>query len=913
MRLFSYISNRVVVMRVAILFLLLLLAVLPAQASHIVGGEFELIHISGNTYRLNLILYFDELNGLQGAKDPFADVRIFRKRDNAIMFNSIRLSQFSISNVNYTQPECSKGEIVTSKIVYSNIITLADNVFNDPEGYYISWERCCRNYQIANIYSENPAFSNRNAGQTFYLEFPPVVKNGQPFINSSPRLFPPLNDYACPNKKYYVDFAGTDDDGDSLVYSIVTPLNTHTPDALPPGGFPRPGPYPDVLWRPGYSLDRITGGSPDLKISDDGFLTVTPPQTGIALYVFAVKCEEFRDGVKIGEVRRDFQMLVVDACPVAEPPQIVGRKKGAVAYSQPNQTLSVNFPNTTAESDRCVEVRVSDADSQKAEDSFQEKVYIRVLPLNFKNSTRYLNELLPAVSTATLINGSVADFTICFPECPLVPGGHYQVGIIAFDDACSLPLSDTLVVNVFVQPPPNNPPQFITANQSILINEGDPLLSIPIQAIDADQDQLDVFVLVDGFLLSNVGMTLDLDPSQPGQLTGLFTWDSRCDVFDFTQKTQFKIQVIVDDRDKCLIASPDTLTFNLTIKLPGNADPVISSNLQQVQEKYIEVTKKIYESLEFNVLGTDADNDFLILNVTGKDFNIAEYGMNFTGDQGNGNVSSPFSWYLNCDKINLETKSVYELMFLVIDNANKCRFYKADTLVVVVNVEPPDNVAPQITIESLNPDQPMISGLVTVFRGEEIQLKVTGLDADVAPQDRIRLELTGASGSVAPSGYSFSAVEGTTQVESVFSWNPDCSIFQNGIFENDYVFTFAVQDNRCFNGKEAGSEVNIRIKDEEASYEEFLPPNLITPDGNGINEFFAMVKQENGAYVSILPKDNCLGSFVNIRIYDRWGTQVYESSSRDFRWFPKDVAAGVYYYHLTYTHRKYKGSVSVKF
>ena len=900
-------------MRVVILSLLVLLAAFSARASHIVGGEFELIHISGNTYRLNLILYFDEINGLQGAKDPFADVRIFRKRDNAIMFNSIRLSQFSISNVDYTQPECSNGEIVTSKIIYSNIITLADNVFNDPDGYYISWERCCRNYQIANIYSEDPAFSNRNAGQTFYLEFPPVVKNGEPFINSSPRLFPPLNDYACPQKKYYVDFAGTDDDGDSLVYSIVTPLNTLTPDALPPGGLPRPGPYPDVLWRPGYSLQKITGGSPDLQISDDGFLTVTPPLAGVALYVFAVKCEEYRDGVKIGEVRRDFQMLVVDACPVAEPPQIVGRQKGVATYNQPNQTLSVNFPNTTAGSDRCVEVRVSDTDSQKPEDNFQEKVYIRVLPLNFRKSTRYLNELLPTVSTATLINGSVADFTICFPECPLVPGGHYQVGIIAFDDACSLPLSDTLVVNVFVQPPPNNPPQFVTANQTILINEGDPLLSIPIQATDADLDQLDVFVLVDGFLLPNVGMTLDLDPTQPGQLSGLFTWDSRCDVFDFTQKTQFKIQVIVDDRDQCLIASADTLTFNLSIKLPGNADPIISSNLQQLQEKYIEVTRKIYESLDFDVLGTDADDDFLVLNVIGKDFDLADYGMNFPGDQGNGNVASPFSWYLNCDKIDLDSKSAFELEFIVVDNANKCRFYKADTLVVVVNIEPPDNMAPKLSVESLNADQPLVSGSLTAIRGDEIRLKVKGIDADIEPQDVIRLELIGATGSVVPTGYSFTAVEGTGNVEALFTWNPDCSIFQNGVFENDYVFTFSVTDRRCFNGKEDAAEINIIIKDEEGSYEEFLPPNLITPDGNGQNEFFAMVKLENGEYISILPKDNCIGSFVNIRIYDRWGTQVYESSVRDFQWYPKSNASGVYFYHLTYTHRQYKGTVSVKF
>ncbi|MFN7260091.1 MAG: gliding motility-associated C-terminal domain-containing protein, partial [Cyclobacteriaceae bacterium] len=225
-----------------ILLTFLLLIAFPVMASHIVGGEFELIHLTGNSYRLNLILYFDVLNGNPGAQDPFADVRIFRKRDNFIMANQIRLTFDREERVSYTQPACSKGEIVTKKLYYTTTITLPPEQYNDPQGYYVAWERCCRNYSITNIFSNAPP-SSQFAGQTFYLEFPPVVKDGVPFINNSPRLFPPLNDYGCINKPYYVDFAGTDDDKDSLVYSLVAPLNTFSGDALPPGNLPRPGPY----------------------------------------------------------------------------------------------------------------------------------------------------------------------------------------------------------------------------------------------------------------------------------------------------------------------------------------------------------------------------------------------------------------------------------------------------------------------------------------------------------------------------------------------------------------------------------------------------------------------------------------------------------------------------------------------
>jgi hypothetical protein len=88
---------------------------MPLMASHIVGGEFEIVHVSGNQYRVSLILYFDELNGNPGAKDNNFTTAIFRKRDNVLMQN-VFFSSYDISNVDYTQPECSNGEIVVTTI-----------------------------------------------------------------------------------------------------------------------------------------------------------------------------------------------------------------------------------------------------------------------------------------------------------------------------------------------------------------------------------------------------------------------------------------------------------------------------------------------------------------------------------------------------------------------------------------------------------------------------------------------------------------------------------------------------------------------------------------------------------------------------------------------------------------------------
>src|SRR5690606_39867481 len=98
------------------------------------------------------------------------------------------------------------------------------------------------------------------------------------------------------------------------------------------------------------------------KISDDGFLSVTLISNG--LFVFAVKSEEFLDGIKIGEVRRDFQMLVVDRCPQAEAPKIRGKKSSDPGFIHEGN-MTVSFSNAVADEDRCIQVEVSDADASK--------------------------------------------------------------------------------------------------------------------------------------------------------------------------------------------------------------------------------------------------------------------------------------------------------------------------------------------------------------------------------------------------------------------------------------------------------------------------------------------------------------------------------------------------------------------
>lgn len=893
-------------MKKLVVLLFCLLAV-PVLASHIVGGEFELLHINGNSYRLNMILYYDLVNALPGTRDGNITVSIYRKRDNFFMGN-VTLPLTSETVVAYTQPACSINSLATSKITYTTLLTLSPQVFTDPQGYYIAWERCCRNYTISNIYSEdNARNAARWAGQTFYLEFPAVVKNGQPFINSSPQLFPPLNDYACPFRPYYVDFAGVDVDGDSLVYTLVTPLSTHSVNTTT-----QPRPYPEVVWRPAFSLDRIMNGVPDLHITIDGLLTVTPRFQG--LYVFAVRVDQFRNGEKIGESRRDFQMLVTDGCSPDSPPKILGKKTSETNFTHEN-TMSVSFSNSIADEDRCIQIRVSDPEASLASAKFSENISLKVIGINFKNAE--LNKILPATSTATLVNGSTKDFSICFPQCPYV-NGPYEVGIIAFDDACSLPLSDTLKVTVNVQPPPNTAPYFVTPPlTNEILNEGDQK-EWPFEIRDDEQDPIIVSLLTNGFILANAGMKFTILTQQNGLVTGKLNWDAYCNVYDYTKRASFEVKLLAEDTDQCNLSDPTKAVYNLHVRLPGNTDPIVYTDLStsKTQRKIIGIQRRISETLSFNVFGTDIpDNDYLVLDLLNKSA-YSNLSLSFPKGTGNTTVQSPFFWNIKCDGLDLAKQDLYTFSFVVADNANKCKFYKADTVDVQVKILPPNNAKPTVNVTSLNPDLFIANHEMNVTLGQQIVLGLQCYDADLLPQkDILSLDLIKVNGNVKPQGYTFAALKGQSPLNTTFVWNPGCDIFQDGVYENEYTFTFRLADNNCYAVKADTVAVTIRIKDVDGSDEKFTPVNFFSPNGDGVNDYYSMeiADTETGETRNMLPLDNCTGSFEAVRVYNRWGKEVFKTTDRNFKWYAQGEAAGVYYYAIVYTNREYKGALTIRF
>lgn len=102
--------------------------------------------------------------------------------------------------------------------------------------------------------------------------------------------------YSCVNELFLYNHGGYDPDNDSLVYSLVNPLNAAND----------PIQYSSMAYSPTYPLTTVSGtfGFDPLT----GQMSCIPKVIQIA--VISVLVDEYRNGVKIGSVQRDLQIVV---------------------------------------------------------------------------------------------------------------------------------------------------------------------------------------------------------------------------------------------------------------------------------------------------------------------------------------------------------------------------------------------------------------------------------------------------------------------------------------------------------------------------------------------------------------------------------------------------------------------------
>jgi gliding motility-associated-like protein len=273
------------------------LVTLSSNATHIIGGEIYYDHLGGDQYRVFLKLYRDcgPGNANNTQYDAAATIGVFGGDGSTLFTQSLPFPGAERVPVVLDNP-CltAPPSICVELAIYTGVFSLPAR----PDGYHLTYQRCCRTPTIINIPNAD------DLGLTCTVRIPGTENSA----NSAARfeVYPPI--VLCLNEALSFDHSATDPDGDELVYELCTPYNGGTPgDPIPT---PTAPPYVEIPWATGFSEGYQMDTDPAIAIdASTGLLTLRP--TLAASYTVAIRVKEFRNGVLLSETRRDFRFDVV--------------------------------------------------------------------------------------------------------------------------------------------------------------------------------------------------------------------------------------------------------------------------------------------------------------------------------------------------------------------------------------------------------------------------------------------------------------------------------------------------------------------------------------------------------------------------------------------------------------------------
>lgn len=239
----------------------LCMSVSESRASHMMGGQITLAPAGGLTYVLTYTGYRDML-GI-----PIATSAMVSFQDSANGVSFFKTFTYDSANVVVLVPG-------VEQYTYSDTVT-----FPNAGNWYISYEECCRNAAIVNMTSAS--------GESHHFYSRVEIDS----VNASPEFLNPPIVLAQEGVPFYYNPLPFDANGDSIAWSLSVPLSSN---GVPVAGYTLPS--SDSLVP--FNMDPITGE-----------ITFLPNMVGN--FQVSVRVNEYRNGIQIGEISRDMQIIVV--------------------------------------------------------------------------------------------------------------------------------------------------------------------------------------------------------------------------------------------------------------------------------------------------------------------------------------------------------------------------------------------------------------------------------------------------------------------------------------------------------------------------------------------------------------------------------------------------------------------------
>jgi len=255
-----------------------------ANATHLMGGDMTIqLDSGGSSYTLKLSLYRD-IHGIPLVTSATVEEFIY----NSTTGQYVHATTFSIpentalsTSLLPSFPYGVEVGIYTATIPASSLST---------NKYEFVYTECCRNNAIANMTS--PGSQNFVVGTDF--EVFSSAANSTPECLTMPLAYFPINVPAYYNPLPY------DADGDSLAWSLNTPVGTVAYTSTT---------SPVCTIVPGFTTPPSTTSGTFSMNSYTGEITWTPNTLGNFVQSFII--DEYRSGTKIGSIIRDMQYVII--------------------------------------------------------------------------------------------------------------------------------------------------------------------------------------------------------------------------------------------------------------------------------------------------------------------------------------------------------------------------------------------------------------------------------------------------------------------------------------------------------------------------------------------------------------------------------------------------------------------------
>jgi hypothetical protein len=402
------------------------------KASHLMGGQITAQHIGTDSVLVNLTVYRDT-TGV-----PFASLGNQINVTDSTGF-IVWTAYFNFKG--YANIGNGVEEYQMEYLLDASTFAILDT---DSSGYKFSWSACCRNAAIVNLAV--------GSGE-MYLET--AFKNDAT-VNSTPVFLNQPVTTAQINTPFSYNPLPFDIDGDSLSWYLDVPWSNN---GLPCAGYVQPA----YAGADSFQIDANTGQ-----------ITWTPSNMGN--YNATVMVDEYRNGVKIGFIRRDMQIIVLDSAAFGIGNKAMVTINGIVVPSQ----TQLNFV-APADAYFSLAALVNDVDSNELKITVQGEPFI-----NNNNGV------------ANITNGIAASANINWmPLQSHVRESAYLSTIRVFEKNISrgfVKVND-ITVSIQVIKGPNKINTIANTISSIQVspNPANAIAAIAINSADSRKEQLDVF------------------------------------------------------------------------------------------------------------------------------------------------------------------------------------------------------------------------------------------------------------------------------------------------------------------------------------------------------------------------------------------------------------------------------------